>query len=424
MPLINDPDFTPKQIKALEIIGNNRHTLLEGGSRSGKTMLNTYCVFARAWGHPKTDHIIFRLHFSDVKQSVAMQTIQTLGELQGVNYEQWLNRADYVYSLPNGSRVFLGGTADKDQIEKHLSKEYATIYICEVSQISYKTFETLETRLNPPEGIKAKFLLDQNPTSTSSWTHKLFHERKYLDGRQVSDDDYGWLKINPVDNPHLSSDYIDSLKNLSARQRERFLNGNYQADGGTLWRREWIRYGGLKQAINQGRTVIGLDPSGSVDNDAQGLVVACIDKSDNSFVVLEVVEMHGTPNEWAQETARLYHVWNVDCVVAERNYGGDMVEATLRNAAPYMNVKVVTSTKGKLVRAEPISALYEQGKVRHVEEFPELENEECSYSGEPGEKSPNLLDAAVFALSSLSGEKVGILDYTYRQQMAARRHRV
>ncbi len=406
MSIISDPEFTSKQIEALKIIKKCRHVLLEGGSRSGKTLLNVYCIFTRAWAYPKTDHLIVRNTFADAKLSVAMQTIPALGALQGgIDYESWLNKTDYIYKLPNGSRIFVGGTADKDKVDKLLSREYATIYVCETSEISFHTIEILETRLNPPKKIRGLFLMDQNPTSTSFWTNKVFHERKYPDGRPVPEKDYGTLRMNPSDNPHLSDEYLNGLKNLSARKRERFYYGNYQADSGTLWNRGSIRYKNISTSAAE-RIVIGVDPSGSIDGDEIGIISA--GRSIGEFFVMNDFSIHGTPNEWAKKIDDAYNDITADAVIVETNYGGDMVEYTLRTVNPYMNIIRVTSTRGKILRAEPISALYEQKKVYHTAEFPQLENEMCTYTGAPGEKSPNRLDALVFALSELSGNSFGM----------------
>ena len=91
-----------------------------------------------------------------------------------------------------------------------------------------------------------------------------------------------------------------------------------------------------------------------------------------------------------------------DCIVAESNNGGDLVESNIRNLEPNINFKQVRATRGKILRAEPISALYEQGKVSHLQRFPELEEQMTSYTGTQGEESPDRLDALVWALTELS----------------------
>jgi phage terminase large subunit-like protein len=212
--------------------------------------------------------------------------------------------------------------------------------------------------------------------------------------------------MNPRDNPYLSPDYISRLKMLSANKRLRFLEGKYQDDLGSLFKRGWFKY--EKKLPDFIRIVIGVDPSGSATGDEVGIIVAAIDK-DRFLWILDDYSLQGSPKEWSDAVASAYDKWGADLVVAEKNFGGDMVESTIKNGHPHLNVKLIWSARGKIVRAEPISALYEQGKVYHRRPFFLLEDEYCSYI--PGAPvSPNRMDAAVFALTELSGNNISILD--------------
>jgi PBSX family phage terminase large subunit len=313
-----------------------------------------------------------------------------------------LNKSEWFYEFPNGSRIWIGGLDDKERTEKILGNEYATIFFNEASQISYESFEILLTRLNPPEGLRGKILLDYNPPSKKHWGYKIFHERKYPDGRPVPENDYAVLKMNPVDNRFVSKEYMDTLETLSARKKKRFRDGEYSDDLGTLWQRTWFKYDNKIESFS--RIVIGVDPTGTKTGDEVGIIISGI--KDEKFYILDDYSLHGTPKEWADEVNAAYQKWKADIVVAEKNYGGDMVESTLKNSNSTMNVKLITSSRGKILRAEPISALYEQGKVIHRTLFNDLEDEMCMYE-ESSDFSPNRLDAAVFALAELSGDSGG-----------------
>jgi phage terminase large subunit-like protein len=106
-----------------------------------------------------------------------------------------------------------------------------------------------------------------------------------------------------------------------------------------------------------------------------------------------------SPKQWADRTADSYEQFEADCVVAEANQGGEMVKSTLFGAHPNMKVKLVHASKGKVARAEPVSALYENGRVHHAGVFPALEDQLCQYDGTG--KSPDRLDALVWALAEL-----------------------
>lgn len=151
--------------------------------------------------------------------------------------------------------------------------------------------------------------------------------------------------------------------------------------------------------------VQGLDPSGDDGKDESksdeiGDVTCAIDEDLNYYVMFDD-SGNGSPKEWAEIAVKRYFLSNVNVLVYEKNYGGAMVESTIRNVdrGDIVMMSDVTASKGKLVRAEPISALYEQGRVHHVGRFYELENEMTSYNGKG--KSPNRLDALVWALTYL-----------------------
>lgn len=402
------PNFkkTEKQKEATRLMSKQTTTLLEGGGRSGKTFITLRNILVRALRYEKTDHLVCRFRFNHAKQSICFQTMPKVIASLGLTDSVELNKTDWIYKLPNDSTIWIGGLDDKERTEKILGLEYATIYLNEASQISYDSYEIIRTRLNPPKGVPARFWLDYNPPSIQHWGFKIFHNRRFPSGIEVPDDDFKWIKMNPADNlDNISPEYLKTLSTLSAAKRKRFMEGDYSLDSGSLWRRAWIKYGEVP--ITLLRVVVGVDPAGTVAGDEIGIIVA--GKYNEGYIILDDYSCHGTPSEWAGEVANAYRKWNADVAVAEKNYGGDMVEHTLRTACPEINVKLVNSSRGKIVRAEPISALYEHGKVIHRIPFLDLEDEYCIY--EPGaDFSPGHLDAAVFALTELSGEGFSILD--------------
>jgi hypothetical protein len=321
-------------------------------------------------------------------------------EAMGLKSVVTLNKTDWFYEFPNSSTIWIGGLDDKERTEKILGNEYATIFLNEASQISYDAYEMIITRLNPPRGMRGKMIIDYNPPSIQHWGYKIFSQRRFPDGRPVPDDDYVSILMNPQDNKHLDPDYIKRLEGLSANKRKRFLDGAYTLDSGSLWRRSWIKYSSQDKGFE--RIVVAVDPAGTVSGDEIGIIVA--GKIKDEYFILDDASMHGTPAEWSAEVAAVYQKWNADIIVAEKNFGGDMVEHTIRSSSPKAKVKLTTSSRGKIVRAEPISAMYEQGKVYHRMPFIDLEDEYCIYEA-GADQSPNRLDAAVFALAELAGGK-------------------
>jgi phage terminase large subunit-like protein len=179
---------------------------------------------------------------------------------------------------------------------------------------------------------------------------------------------------------------------------------------GALWTTDMLDGCRQRSIPELQRVVVAVDPSGTSgggQGDDIGIVVAGKGK-DGRFYVLQDDSCNLSPDGWAKRVAMAYERWDGDRVVAERNFGGAMVEAVLRTAAKHLPIKLVTASRGKIVRAEPIAALYEQGKVSHCGEFTDLEEQMCSMTGAGyvGEGSPDRADALVWALSELSGGKL------------------
>lgn len=151
------------------------------------------------------------------------------------------------------------------------------------------------------------------------------------------------------------------------------------------------------------RIVVAIDPAvtESDKSDETGIVVAGLGW-DRCGYVLADLSGRLSPDAWARRAVRAYHEVQADRIVAEVNQGGAMVERCVRTIDPRVAYKAVRATRGKAVRAEPIAALYEQGRVFHVRPLLELEEQMCSWNPlNPGEKSPDRLDALVWALSEL-----------------------
>ena len=154
------------------------------------------------------------------------------------------------------------------------------------------------------------------------------------------------------------------------------------------------------------RIVVAVDPSVKAipdrKSDECGIVVAGVGV-DGIGYVLDDKTLRASPSQWAQCAVNAYHESSADRLVAEVNNGGGLVEHTIRTVKNGREVsyKQVHASKGKITRAEPIAALYEQGRVKHIGNFPELEGEMCTYDASSGQKSPNRLDAMVWAFSEL-----------------------
>lgn len=170
-----------------------------------------------------------------------------------------------------------------------------------------------------------------------------------------------------------------------------------------LWKRDELDAHRMHQCPPLFAVVTAIDPavSNTEASDETGIITAGIGYVDGDIhgFVLEDRSLRGTPNQWGTASIASYSKNKADRIVGEANNGGDMVESTIKTIDITVNFKKVYATRGKYTRAEPVSALYEQGKVHHVGFFPELEDQLCEWV--PGEKSPDRLDALVWALTEL-----------------------
>ena len=211
------------------------------------------------------------------------------------------------------------------------------------------------------------------------------------------------------DNPHISKTALDEITedmtNLAYRQE--ILAEDIDEVPGALWTRELIDGCRVVKHPDLVRIVVGVDPTGSLGNET-GIVVAGRGKDGHGYV-LDDRSMLGTPGEWADAVITAYNRNKADIIVGEVNYGGDMVEATIMRSVDATNqicrYKNVRASRGKAVRAEPIVAQYEHGKIHHVGSFSNLEDEMVTWV--PGESrySPNRIDALVWAMTELLGSK-------------------
>lgn len=177
---------------------------------------------------------------------------------------------------------------------------------------------------------------------------------------------------------------------------------------GALWTRDMIDGTRRKEPPDLQRIVIAVDPSGTSgsgsDNqgDDIGIVAAGIGVDGRGYV-LDDHSCNLSPDGWGRRVREVYTLHGADRIIAERNFGGAMVEAVIKAQDKSLPVKVVTASRGKVARAEPIAALYEQGRVSHVGSFADMEDQMCSMtpSGYVGEGSPDRADALVWALTEL-----------------------
>lgn len=206
--------------------------------------------------------------------------------------------------------------------------------------------------------------------------------------------------------PQFFTDIITQYEGTRLGRQE--LQGELLEDTpGALWTLSNLDEFRLVNAPQLKRVVVAVDPaatSGEESNET-GIVVAGLSQDKHGYTLADA-SLRGTPMEWANAVVTAFDTWQADRVIVETNQGGEMVAATLRTVRPNLPIREVRASRGKQTRAEPVAALYEQGRVHHVGVFKFLEDQLTTWV--PGADSPDRLDALVWAYTELLLDRGGV----------------
>lgn len=412
------PNYNPnpgqKKLRKLLKDPTLTRVLAYSGSRSGKTFELCRAIVVRALSTPDSRHVIIRKNFSQAKKFIWLDTLPEVINIcfpEAKKAINW-NKSDFYLEFQNGSEIWLGGLDDKERADRILGGEYNTEYHNECSEISYDSILTALTRLakksekfdgNP---LINKAYFDCNPPSMGHWSYKWFFMGIDPESRaELGENNFAKVYLRPEDNAeNLPDGYIDELKKLPGDKRKRFYDGEYQEEvKGALWSQSLINQYRVTKHPPLQRIVIPIDPAVTKKetSDETG-IIPCGLGTDNQGYVLDDISGHYSPNEWADIAINAYMKWQADAIVCEVNNGGDLVAQNIRYKRPDIRIVEVHASRGKIVRAEPVAGLYEQGLIHHVGEFPDLEYQMTSYTGHDKDDSPDRMDALVYGLTELA----------------------
>ena len=270
--------------------------------------------------------------------------------------------------------------------------------------------------------VGAPMLLDNDGNATFIYTPPSLHSRSAtkandpqhaakLFKKAKADTTGRWevFHFTSKENPYISQaaleDITQDMSSLSYRME--ILAEDVDEAPGALWTRDNIEKARVHKTPDLSRIVVGVDPSATSGGDEAGIMTA--GKTTDHYYTMSDDSVQGSPQVWATAAVTAYYKYNADLIVAEKNNGGEMVESVIKQVDQNVRVKLVWASRGKATRAEPISALSEQGRDHHVGSFPKLEDELCLWI--PGDISPNRLDAKVWAITELvSGGEVTVVE--------------
>lgn len=264
--------------------------------------------------------------------------------------------------------------------------------------------------------VGAPMLLDNDGDATFIYTPPSLHSTSVskardpqhaakLFKRALLDTTGRWatFHFSSRDNPHISAEAINELaEDMTAlAYRMEIEAEDVDEAPGALWTREVIqrnRVDKLPEPCH--RIVVAIDPSASSTGDEAGIITA--GRITKQGYVLSDNSVQGSPKTWATAAVNAYHEYEADCIVAEKNNGGEMISEVIATVDPHIKVVLVHASRGKQTRAEPIAAVYEHNRAHHVgpeSRYSLLESEMCLWT--PGDPSPNRMDALVWAFTEL-----------------------
>ena len=292
--------------------------------------------------------------------------------------------------------IFAGlGKMTTDQIKSMEGIDIA--WVEEAQTISDKSLEILIPTIRKQ---KSELWFSWNPRHQSDPIDKRFRG-------EVTPVNSIIKKVNFPDNPFFPKELDEEREFDQKNNPERYGHiwmGDYEPTAiGAIWDRATLHAHRRPDPPEMNRIVVAVDPAVSEEGGDEHGIIVCGIGEDNRGYVLDDLSRHGSPKQWAEQTIAAYDKWSADAIVIERNQGGDMCRHTLESVRPGIRVLEVVATRGKHVRAEPISALYQLGRVSHAGTFDKLETQMCQVTsaGYQGDGSPDRVDAMVWAMTEL-----------------------
>ena len=377
---------------------DTRYYLITGGRGSGKSW--TLALFLLNLTYQK-GHVILFTRYTLVSAFISiipefLDKIEIMGKVNDFEVTQ----SEIINKL-TGSKILFRGIKTSSGVNTANLKSIAGLSTWIIDEAEELTdpdvFDKVDLSIRAKDNFN-RVILVMNPAYKSHWIYNDFVKKKRSDTTYIHTT-YLDNKIN------LSDSFVQAAEKTKrenpARYEHLFLGTWLDDADGMLWNRQIIAKTRISEAPNLSRIIVAIDPAvtANMNSDETGIIVVGKD-SEGFGYVLEDLSGKYSPNHWAKVSNDAAFRWNADCIVAEKNQGGDMVEAVLKSQGTNFRIKLVTATKGKYVRAEPVYSLYEQGQIYHVGSFPILESQMVTFDPDKG-KSPDRVDALVWGLTEL-----------------------
>jgi phage terminase large subunit-like protein len=373
----------------------SRYKALYGGRGSAKSHFFAECLVANAAMNEGFRALCVREVQKSLKES-SKRLIED--KIQQMGYGAHFDIKHDEIGTPGGGVISFTGMNSQNSESVKSYENYMVCWVEEASTFAARSLELLRPTIRAPG---SELWFSWNPDSAADPVDKFF--------RGVSPPENAIIRrVNWSDNKYLPSELRTEMEQDRKNNPDRFShiwNGDYAPQAvGAIWNMQNIHEGRRHEAPTMKRILVSVDPaiSNTENSDEHGIVVVGTGEDGRGYV-LDDVSLKGAPQQWAERAVATFDRYEADSIVVERNQGGDMVKHTLRSVRPGIPVTEVVATRGKHVRAEPISALYATNQVSHVGSFPELEAQMCrmTAAGYDGDGSPDRVDALVWGLTEV-----------------------
>lgn len=427
--ILSPPEIKPQPGPQEIFLSSPADIAIYGGAAGGGKTFGILLEALRHVGNGAFGAVIFRRTSMDIRNEGAIwDESKNLYTLTGAkSRDQYLD-----WTFPSGASVSFKGLQYDSDVYNFQGAQICLLGFDELTHFTEKQFFYMMSRNRSTCGVRPYIRATLNP-DPDSWVFDLLgpwvnpeHAKYGAQSGEIRafiriDGEIVWVPIgtedsktitfvtaNVYDNKVLLArdpGYLANLKALPPDEQARLLRGEWTAleAKGALWRREWIDRDRIRrdQLPDLERIVIGLDPAATSTEDADETGIVVVGKTKfNHFYTLEDASGRYTPGGWAQVVVDLFRKWGAAAVIAEGNQGGEMIKAVIHQIEQ-IPVRTVHATEAKEVRADPVAAAAEAGKDHHVGTFRALEGEMTRWVPKTKMKSPNRIDAKVYAVMDL-----------------------
>jgi len=378
-----------------DLLEPSRYKALYGGRASAKSHFFAECMIANAAMNTGFRGLCVREVQKSLKES-AKRLLEDKINVMG--YGARFNVKHDEIATPGGGVISFTGMNQQNSESVKSYENYSVCWVEEASVFSARSLELIRPTIRAPG---SELWFSWNPHHASDPVDKFFRGLSPPDNSIVR-------KVTYENNEYLPHEMVAEMQMDKKNSPDRFAHiwlGEYAPNKvGAIWNMANIHENRRHEIPPLKRILVSVDPaiSNTDYSDEHGIIAGGVGEDGRGYII-DDVSIHGSPQQWAERAVATYDKYDADAIVVERNQGGDMVRHTLQTVRPSIKVIDVVATRGKHVRAEPISAMYAINQVSHVGSFPELESQMCQMTagGYEGNGSPDRCDAMVWLLTEL-----------------------